>query len=536
MPQGNRFKYSNLYVDFLNGDSKLQKYLLTASPGDAAPKVVDTPFDRDILCEILNRQNKHFKAGEKTFEVIEQLRRGNAVCVFTGQQVGMYGGPLFTLYKAAGIVKMAEKLQKELGRPVIPVFWLASDDHDFAEINRFHYFEKDGSAGKLIYDAAPGKGVPASEIVFDNKEAYSAYIKKTREVFGVSDFTDELYDRLFKAYAPGESMVDAFARHLNNILPDLGLVMFSPADPEVKMRSRRFFQRIVEQYFTAKTILEQTDTLLEMDGYHIQAEKKLTAVHLFYHDPARKPIHYADESFVVGDKMVGLPGLLDLIERNPEKFSPDVLTRPIWQSYLFPVAAHVGGPSEIAYFCQIGRLFKLFKLTQPYYCSRPSATIVEHRQEELMESHGLSLEDIADDVELLINRLLGGYFPEETEAKLKQLRDKIGDDYKTMAKLIVDFDPVLKPMTEQTFGKVDFALNALEKKVFDQHKKRMKDTRNQIYRLVAALFPYHNLQERSYNINYYISKYGFGVVDYIINNLNYDSADHKMIYLSGFKE
>jgi len=533
--QENRFNYSNLYVDFLNGDEKIRKFLPEASPVRVAPQVVDTPFDRDVLCEILNRQNEHYKAGEKTFEAIEQLRRSNAVCVFTGQQVGMYGGPLFTLYKAAGIVRKAEELQKELNRPVVPVFWLAADDHDFEEINHFHYFEKDGSAGKMIYKAAPSDGLPVSEISFNDSELYAEFVEKTKEVFGESDFTERMYERLFRAYAPDSSMVDAFARYFFSIFPDSGLIMFSPADTEVKKRSRRFFQRIVEQYFNLKTLLEQTDTLLEMDGYHIQAEKKLTAVHLFYHDPERKPIHFADNSFLVGEKMIGQPGLLDLIERNPEKFSPDVLTRPIWQSYLFPVVAHAGGPSEIAYFCQISQLFKPFKLTQPYCFARPTATLVEKHHEELMEKHHLSLEDLTGDVELLINRLLGGYFPEDTEEKLNQLRRKLNGDYKEMARLIIDFDVALKPMTEQTYGKVDFALNALENKVFDRHKKHMKNTRSQVYRLAAALYPYNNLQERSYNINYYISKYGVGIVDYIINSLNYIKTDHKLIHMSQYK-
>jgi len=529
------YHYSAVYRDFLARDPKITKYLPVESPAEAAQSIAGTGVDRNALCDILIRQNEAWHAKPATMAAIEKLRQEDALCVFTGQQVGLLGGPLYTLYKAVGVVKMAAKLQMEFDRPVVPVFWMAADDHDFDEIRHFHYIEKDGSAGKFIFGSESVEGLPASDIHFDKEDDYNTLVDAVKGAFGATDFTDELYERLFAAYTMDINFVDSFARLFADLFPDLGLIFFSPGDVEVKSLSRRFFQKVVEHYFNVKTLLEETATTLEMDGYHIQAEKKLSAVHLFYHDPSRRAIHFADESYLVGDKQLALPGLHDLIERNPERFSPDVLTRPVWQSYLFPVVAHCGGPGEIAYFCQIGKLFKLFKLTQPYYFARPSATIVEPRQEELMIRHGIGLEDFTDDVEQLINRVLAKFFPEDMDEQLQRFRRRLDNDYEELANYVVEFDDQLKPMTEQVYGKLDYALKALEKKIFGRHKKQMKDTRAQIYRLVSALYPYRNVQERSYNINYYISKYGPGILDYIIDRLTLDTTDHQMINLSDYR-
>ncbi|UCD16725.1 MAG: bacillithiol biosynthesis cysteine-adding enzyme BshC [Candidatus Zixiibacteriota bacterium] len=530
------YHYSELYRDFLGCRPELKKYLYAESPADVADMIGSARVGRNELCDILIRQNRQFNAKPGTLASIEKLRNDNALCVFTGQQVGLLGGPLLTLYKAIGTVKMAAKLQMEFDRPVVPVFWMAADDHDYDEVSHFHYIEDDGSPGKFVYSSRSLAGVPVSEVFLDNKDDYDRFADSVRRAYGATDFTEELYERLFAAYRMDANLTNAFGRYFADIFPDLGLILFSPADIEVKKLSRRFFQRVAEHYFNVKSLLEETATSLAMDRYHVQSEKKLTAVHLFYHDPVRRPIHFADETYLVGDKRLALPGLHDLIERNPELFSPDVLTRPVWQSYLFPVVAHAGGPGEIAYFCQIGKLFRLFELTQPYYFARPSATIVEKRHEEFMRKHQLELSDLTGDIEQLVNRILGKSFPEDMEEKFNAFRGKLESDYNDLVRYILTFEENLEPMARQVLGKIDYALKILEKKTFDRHKKQMQATRNQIYRLASALYPYHNLQERSYNINYFISKHGFEIVDHIFEMLDRETTDHQIIYLSEYRQ
>jgi uncharacterized protein YllA (UPF0747 family) len=246
------------------------------------------------------------------------------------------------------------------------------------------------------------------------------------------------------------------------------------------------------------------------------------------------PIHYRDDAFHVGEKLLGLPAMLDLIDKYPERFSPDVLTRPIWQSYLFPVVAQSGGPSEIAYFFQIGRLFELFGLVQPYYFARAGATIVEKRQEDIMSRLNISYADLAGDVEQLVNRIAEESFPEDIKTRVGRFREGFNEEFEDYAGFLIDYEKNLEPMIKQTRGKIDFALSNLEKKILSQHKKRMETTRGQIYRMAEAIFPDDVLQERKLNINYFISKYGFGVVDFIFDSLDVGTDDHQLIYMSRF--
>jgi uncharacterized protein YllA (UPF0747 family) len=267
--------------------------------------------------------------------------------------------------------------------------------------------------------------------------------------------------------------------------------------------------------------------------FHIQAEKKESAAHLFYHDPERTAIHYKDDSFIVGDKTLGLSALLDLIDKYPEKFSPDVLTRPVWQSYLFPVVGQAGGPSEIAYFAQIGRLFEFFGLSQPYIFSRPSATLIEKHQEKLMKNLEIDFDSLGDDTENIINRILAGTFPEEIESSLLGFKDKLKSEYDKLTTLVLGDFKDLQPMTGQTYGRIEQAIGNLEKKIRASHKRKNDITRQQIYRLSSFLFPNRNPQERIINIIYYISKYGFGIIDYIIDNFDVTKEEHQLINLSG---
>ncbi len=533
--EAKQFRYTNLYRDFLNKKAELKKYLYYDNPVDVAKQMKPPKIDRHILCDILDKQNKAFKAKPETFRSIEKLRQDDTLVIFSGQQPGLYGGPLLTLIKAIGIVKKAVLLQSQTDRQVVPIFWIACDDHDFEEANHTWLPNRNGNIERLQYLSEDLPDISVADICLDDETGYNNLIDKTKNILGETDFTEELYSRLISAYSRDGNFMRAFARYLIDILPDFGLILFCPYDNDVKTISKSFFKRMAEGHFRSKELMGKTGQSLKKDGYHIQAEKKESAVHLFYHDPERKPIHLEDDSFLVGDKKLGLPALLDLIDKYPEKFSPDVLTRPVWQSYLFPVVAQSGGSSEIAYFCQIGNLFELYGLVQPYILSRPTLTLVEKRQQELMDKYDIKLSDLAGDVEQIVNRILSDSFPEEIEKKLSDFKDNLETDFDDLSGTILETYSNLEPMAKQTFGKIDSAIGHLEKKVRSQHKKNNDIIRNRIYRLAATLYPNKSFQERVININYFISRYGFGIVDFIIEKMETNTTEHQMIYLSEYK-
>ncbi|MCP4705959.1 MAG: bacillithiol biosynthesis cysteine-adding enzyme BshC [candidate division Zixibacteria bacterium] len=531
----NQHKYTNLFRDFLNEKAELKKYLYYDDPAEVVKQMKPPKIDRHILCDILDKQNKAFKSKPETFRAIEKLRQDDTLVIFSGQQPGLYGGPLLTLIKAIGIVKKAILLQSQIGKPVVPIFWIACDDHDFEEVNHTFLFGRNGSAEKTQYRSEDMPSVSVADICFDDETGYKNLIDQTKSILGESDFTEELYGRLFTAYSRDGNLVRAFARYLSDILPDFGMILFCPYDKDVKTISKSFFKRLAEGHFRSKELLNETEKELLDDGYHIQAQKKDTAINLFYHDPERKAIHFEDDSFRVAGKKLGLPALLDLIDKYPERFSPDVLTRPIWQSYLFPVVAQSGGPSEIAYFCQIGKLFEHYGLVQPHILFRPALTLVENHHQKQMEKYDLQLSDLAGDTEQIVNSLLSDTFPKEIETKLSGFVNNFKSGFVELSDTILESYSNMGPMTDQTYGKMDAALTHLEKKVHSQHKKNNEIIRNRIYKLSSTLYPNKSFQERVININYFISRYGFGIVDFMIEKMDIQSNEHQMIYLSDYK-
>ena len=528
------FRQSKLFVDFVENKSSIKKYFLYNDPRVVAQNLGAPKIDRDFLCDILVKQNKIFGSKPEAFRNIDRLRDEETVAIFAGQQSGLFSGPLLTLHKAIGIVKKAVMLQAEIGRPVVPIFWIACDDHDFQEINHTYFPGRSGELDRIAYDPEGEFDVAVADLRLDDEDAYDKMAAQVKESLGNSDFTEDLYSRLFDAYDKNKYMVEAFAGFVADTLPDLGLIFFCPNNKDVKTISKSFFKRLVEGHFKLKEVLKKTEQSLIQDGYHIQAEKKESAVHLFFHDPKRTPIHFEDDDFIVGEKRLGLPAMIDMIDKYPEKFSPDVITRPIWQSYLFPVVAQSGGPSEIAYFSQIGKLFELFKLVQPYIVFRPTITIVEKRQEELLEEYNIGLVDLSGDIEQLINKIVGESFPEDIKDKLDSFKNDLKIEYDELANLIGEHFKNLEPMSEQTYGKIADALDRLEKKIMAEHKKENDVIRNRIYKLQASLFPAQNFQERAINICYFISKYGYDVVDFIADKLDAKSSEHQLIYLSEF--
>ena len=527
---------TKLYQDFIAKSDKIHKFLKTESPSAIASQLQTDNIDRNELVDILQNQNEQFGCGPRTIDSLKKLRDTKTLCVFGGQQAGILGGPLLTIYKLIDVVKRAALLEEELRQPVIPVFWIAGDDHDFDEINHTYTINQENESEKIVLNIESAGDSSVAQLFIEDDDNYSAFKKTIEDNFGGTDFSDNLINSIFDSYSPGTDLVTAFARFMFKILPDTGVILLNPFDKKLKELSKEFFKQVIERHFLIRTALDETEEALLSDGYHIQAEKKETAVHLFYHNPERVPVHYIDDIFVMGDKKLGLPALLDLIERNPEKFSAGVLTRPILQSYLFPTVLQIGGPSEIAYFCQIGKLFDLFKLPQPYYNIRTGATFIEKRPHELMQKYNITIDDLTGDIEEVINRIAQETFPNDIQTAINKYKTNHKSEYDKLAAIISEYDDSLDHMIEHTYGKIDYTFGNLENKIFTRHKKQIKSIREQIYKIGNLLYPERNLQERHLNIAYFISKYGPGVVKFLGRKLDVNSNEHQMIDIAEYTD
>lgn len=536
IPPSKKLGYTDLYLDFVNGQVKGKSLYLADTIESVAHALDALEYDRSALVDILTEQNKLYQVGPKTHENISRLNDPRSVCVFAGQQAGLFGGPMFTLIKAIAVIKSAARYEKELNRPVIPVFWIAGDDHDFEEANHTSLLNHAGEVCLASYATPPPVEMPVARIKLSDEEMLYQAKAVLRDCCGETEFTKELYDLLDRSYTTGDSFVTAFGKFVSGLLGDLGLVLFCPTDDKAKRLAVPFFKRILSlQNEIHQAVTESNEALTRLE-FHIQVEKKETASHLFYELDGRQPVLRDGDQFTVGETRFSKEELESRIEEHPERFSPDVMTRPIFQSFLFPVVAQKGGPSEIAYLAQINKLFRLFGLAPPLYQARPTATVVEARHEKLMADLSISFDELFGDIEQVINRVMATTFPSDLEHKFEELSDSVEDHFKQFIRDSLEFDDSLKQVARQIYGRIDYNLKNFEHKVFAAHKRKSSETRDRIYRLYHALCPNRGFQERTVNVSYFISRHGFGFVRFLYDQLEPDETSHQLISLSEMTE
>jgi uncharacterized protein YllA (UPF0747 family) len=257
-------------------------------------------------------------------------------------------------------------------------------------------------------------------------------------------------------------------------------------------------------------------------------------VHLFHHTPERAAIHTDGKKFRAGEMSFSGDVLHEAINSNPLDFSPDALTRPLLQSYFFPVISVVVGPSEAAYYAQIMPLFDNFNLAPPEIMARPSMTLVEKRFEKLLNQYGLSLVDLTGDIEPIVNNILRDTYPDKIDKKLAELSVNLNDELRKLISDLERIDPGLKDNIDQVGKKIDYHLKDLGRKIFAAHKKKNKIERDRIHRLQKNLYPNRNLAERSIAPAYLISRYGPKVIDFIYENISLDETGHRLLMLSEY--
>ncbi|MDX9858662.1 MAG: bacillithiol biosynthesis cysteine-adding enzyme BshC [candidate division Zixibacteria bacterium] len=532
VPPSKALGYSDIYLDFVSGREPSAHFYLSTSLSETAAQLDRKGYERLRLSAILRAQNTAYQSSEAAFAAIDRLERPDSVCVFAGQQAGLFGGPMYTIIKAIAIVKAARLYERQLGRPVIPVFWIAGDDHDFAEVNHFTVLDRAGEPATISYSANPPEEVSTADIRFSDSMELERCHADLRKALGDTDFTPEMYALLEHAYTDRDTFCSAFGKLMASLTKDMGLVLFCPGDAAVKQLAVPFFKQIVMLQDHIHDLLVRTNHEIVESGYHIQVEKKDNSAHLFYNLDGRRPVLRDGDGFVVGEHRFSRTELLGAIDSHPERFSPDVITRPVLQSYLFPTISQKGGPAEIAYLAQINPIFSVFDLPVPVQRARATVTVIESRFEKLMKDYDVTFEDVTGDIELVVNRVLQRSFPQDLEHSFEYLRNDVSRRFREFLQESLEFDPNLQQVGEQAHGKIDYTLKSFEEKVFSSHKKKSKETRDRIYRLWHALYPNRGFQERTLNVTYFLARYGFHFIRVLHDHMDSEETAHQLMYLS----
>jgi len=448
--------------------------------------------------------------GQGTAERLDALVREGGFFVTTGQQTGLFTGPLYTIYKALSAIRLAQALEATLGKPVLPLFWVASTDHDFDEVNHIELLDALNGLHRLELPA-DAAAPPVSMAHRRPGAAVESTLAQLAELLPASEFAPPLLDLARTAYRPDATMAEAFEEMLAGVLASLQVVLVDPSHPELKRLAAPVLRDEVRHAAEHEAALQrQTGRLVEA-GYHAQVGVGGGALNVSYEDESgRERLVREDGSFLLRRTKRRLqPSEVEaLLESEPERFSPNVLLRPVVESALFPTLAYVGGPAELSYFAQTGCLFKAHGLEMPLVYPRASVVLVERKVAKVMEKHGLSVEDFRQPVRELAARIVRDDLPPEVEAAVAALRRSLDEGYEALVQAAQPVDPSLKGPLTAARNSSHVALREAEKKILSHAKTRNATTVEQLEKAAVNLFPGERPQERVLNVLQYLARYG----------------------------
>ena len=355
------FNLTKLFSDYLNRD--LQEYykydfLDPNAVFEAAELIDKNDYNREKLYRIVLEGNNQFESSQKTLDNIELLKQKDTLCIFSGQQAGFCSAPMYIIYKALTAVKLAQRYERILKRPVIPCFWIATDDHDFEEVRSSSFLQRSGELTRVTYTPKiDPSGMPVADIILD--EGVHDFCQAVDKALIDTEFKEPTFEVFKEFYKPGNKLSAAFAKVMNYFLSDWGIVLVDPNFPGMKEFFKPVFAKEALAHNKTYNLYEQRSKRLLENGYHIQVHKTGANLNLFYHDKKRLNLVISgNEYYPDGSSQRFSPReLSEIIENSPHRFSSNVLLRPIAQCTAFPTLCQVVGPSELAYFAQIEPLF-----------------------------------------------------------------------------------------------------------------------------------------------------------------------------------
>jgi bacillithiol biosynthesis cysteine-adding enzyme BshC len=495
-----------------------------------AERVSSRSLPRAALADVLTEQNRSYGCGDKALANIRKLADDRACAVVTGQQVGLFSGPLYTIYKALTAIKLAERLERLGHGAFVPVFWLASDDHDLAEIDHILLLDKDHRLEEVRCPMPSLESkIPASAMILppEIEDCLQRLENLTRD----TEFKAGILARLRDAYRPGRSMVEAFGYWMTGLFASSGLIFIDAADPKLRLLGKEVFRREIAEDSPSTQAALETSQKLRQAGYGEQIHLHERILNVFYTEHGRRTIQRTDSGFEIKDPLQALrkEEFLALAEDKPFLFSPNVLLRPIFQDALLPTVAYVGGPGEIAYFAQMKGVYERFGLPMPVIYPRKTLTLVEKSVDRILRKYGLGLADIWTKGDKSISAVAEEGLPGSLSAALELARSHQVGDFGALAAEIAAFEPTLKNSVDLARGKMDQQWDFLEKKVLAAVKKRNEISVRQLGTAVDNLFPNRSLQERVFNIVPYLLKYGPALMDTLDRAIEIDAYDHQAV-------
>lgn len=524
---------SRLFQDFLSYSPQIKQfYPHSPNLSDwSTQRTADSRCDatrRQPVSDVLERQNREWNPSPKTAANIARLRAG-ASAVLTGQQVGLFGGPFFSILKALTAVKLAEEATAA-GTDSVPIFWLATNDHDLDEVNHTLLPGPDGSLKPV---AVPTRGVddaPVGTVVFGPE--IETVVQSAVELLGATPATDLLRE----SYRPGENLGSAFARLFARLFADFGVILIDPSDPALHAIAEPVYRAAIERAAELDEALLARGKALEDAGYHQQVKVTPSSTLLFtLKDGARIPIHRrangspATMEFLVRDEKLSQDELLRQIAATPQDFSPNVLLRPVVQDYLLPTLAYTGGAAEVAYFAQAGVVYdRLLGQVTPIV-PRFSATVVEPKPKALLDRYNLALTDAFHGEEVLREKIASRVLPAELQQAFDRANTTVQESLSTVREGLAKLDKTLVDAADNASSKMQHQLESLRARAARAELRQSEVVTRHAQQLSNSLFPNKTLQEREIAAIYYMSRYGVEFLNTLYTTLQTSCHDHQIV-------
>ncbi|MBW7650179.1 bacillithiol biosynthesis cysteine-adding enzyme BshC [Anoxybacillus sp. ST4] len=496
--------------------------------------VHERTYAREALVDHLLTYHEQFGASDETMANIKKLRHPKSVVVIGGQQAGLLTGPLYTIYKIISIITLAKQQERELGVPVVPVFWMASEDHDVAEINHVHVCDE-GKVKKYVYPPLAREKRMAARIEL-NEDDCKQWIDEVLKTYGETDVTNELRAYIYECIAKSKTIADFFAAIVLSLFAKEGLVVVDAAHPHLRAIESKWFMTIAHNHHMMTNALNEQQRHLEKLGYSRTIDVSPMCAHLFYDDGQRRLLYYDDRQrcFYTKDGVYRftLDELKQRMEREPQSFSNNVVTRPLMQEWLFPTLAFIAGPGEIAYWAELKQVFEHVGLRMPPIVPRLSLTLVErHIATDLADVHMTVEQALANGTDDALEEWLRNNQPIAFDEAFDEAKKEMARIHEQLRHIGMQVDPHLERVmlknAERIETEIDYLQQLIARRMLQKHDVHVR----KYERIALALRPNGMPQERVWNMFYYMNRYGLDVVSRLLHVDYRWNGLHKIVYM-----
>lgn len=490
--------------------------------------------ERKEVVDRLRQYNERFNPDAAVAESLNKLEQPGTAVIAGGQQSGLFTGPLLVIYKAITIIKAAEQASSMLGRDVVPVFWIAGEDHDWDEVNHTYVLSPDLEISRIRIPREEGPRGPVSQTPVSEEE-WSSAARELEQLLPDSEFKGDLLQHLRDALNASASLTEAFARLLGAWFGKYGLVLLDSADPALRRLEMPMFEAMIRSNDELESAYQAASREIAAKGYHPQAEVAEGGANLFYISQGERLLLFKRDGRYVDRKgsVAFTPDqLIAELHSHPERFSNNVLTRPVMQDYLLPVLGSVLGNGEIAYWGLTGQAFEQLGLRMPILLPRMSFTIVDGTLQKHMDKYGLAWEDVMDPAAFgrIKAEWLRGQDKLRLDEQFEEMKQAFAGMYDPLLEQLASVEKGLLKLGDTNKAKIIAQIDFMQARVKDALARSNEAGLRQFDRIELSLFPQHKPQERVFNIFAYINRYGFDWIDRLMEVPYELMGQHRMIY------